>query len=550
MAKRLLMAAVFSLSLDAKAVQITVAADTYVNEAQPSNNFGSVGVLGVGPKATSFMRFAMDVLPIDLKSSDVEKVTLVLWVNKLSLPAQTDAGVFDVWSISEPWQENAVVYQTTPQLGYTVSTAPVRISSAGQFATVDVTQEVKRWIDNPAANFGMAVTAPLNSGATVFFDSKENSATGREPRLELVMKTQGPVGPTGPTGPTGPRGFSGPAGAEGKPGPEGPKGEVGARGLEGPAGAPGPVGPAGLSGPPGPAGPMGPIGFPGAKGDKGLDGLPGEPGPQGPVGLTGPTGPRGIDGPPGSGGIALRQIFAGPFSGKWVVPRGVKRLKVTLVGPGGAGGVGDTVISTNGPFGADLIESAAGGGGGGCHLDLIIDDVVEGDELDVVVPSGGAPGVAPLNTSLVLPFPASRVKDGVIENFVERLDVQAGGGYPGVSAKLAPEQGGRGKGGACSYPNSPHFRGVFSVVGNEGDRIGRIDASDMPISAGFIGGAGASSFFGFGGSGATYFAAGDRGRGHGSGGGGGSMKCKYDQVTECTSLSPGLGAPGLMIIEY
>lgn len=565
MARKVWVALACCFSLDAFAVQLHVVADSYINELQPSNNFGSVGVLTVGPKSSSLLRFGMEVLPADLTSSDVEKVTLILWVNKLSVPAPADAAAFEVLSILEPWQENAVVQQAAPLLGASGVLGQTRVSAAGQFAYVDVTQEVKRWIDNPASNFGIALTSALNSGATVFFDSKENSATGREPRLELVLKTQGPVGPMGPVGAMGPRGFTGPSGAEGKEGPQGPKGEPGARGpegLPGPAGPMGMTGPTGLTGPSGPVGPMGLQGFSGEKGekgdkgdkgDRGFEGPPGATGPQGPAGPTGPvgpTGPRGFDGPQGSGGIALRQVFAGPFEGSWVVPRGVTRLKVTLVGPGGAGGVSDTVQFINGVSQPEQIESAGGGGGGGCYQQLIIDGVAEGQSLDVVVPSGGQPDTEPRNTQLFVPVLSSRLKDNVIESFTERLDIQAGGGYSGVSAKFRPEEGGRGQGGVCSVAASTHIRGAFTAQGDVGGRIGRIDSSNVPISAGFTGGAGATSFFGFGGSGGTYFAAGDFGRGHGSGGGGGSMKCVYGQSTVCTPFPPGAGAPGLIIIEY
>ncbi|MBT9610527.1 MAG: collagen-like protein [Aquabacterium sp.] len=432
-----------------------------------------------------------------------------------------------------------------------------------------MTQEVKQWIDNPTSNHGLALVPTINAGGTLFFDSKENASTGREARLELVLKTQGPQGlpgPTGPVGPVGGIGSRGPAGAPGPKGDAGPTGATGPAGPKGDAGAPGPAGLAGPVGPMGPAGavgpigPFGPIGAPGVKGDKGDKGSDGLPGPQGvtgaigptgPIGPAGPNGPRGMDGPPGSGGIALRQIFIGSFNGTWMVPRGVQRLKLTLVGPGGAGGVADTVTFA-GPFGAaELAESAGGGGGGGCYMQLIVDDVAEAQTLQVTLGGGGQVNASPGKTEVSVPVYAYKAVDGITSRVVEQLDLAANGGFSGVSAKQAPLEGGRGKGGGCGTTVSPFVRGAMVLPGNEGEGIERYDSGVMPVSAGFIGGRGSSGYFGLGGTGGTSFAVGKDGFGYGAGGGGGSIFCLYDPApTTCTPFAPGKGAPGLVIIEY
>lgn len=552
MAKKVWVALACCFSLDAFAVQLHVVADSYINELQPSNNFGSVGVLTVGPKSSSLLRFGMDVLPADLKSSDVEKVTLILWVNKLSVPAPADAAAFEVLSILEPWQENAVVQQAAPLLGASGVLGQTRVSAAGQFAYVDVTQEVKRWIDNPASNFGIALTSALNSGATVFFDSKENSATGREPRLELVLKTQGPVGPMGPVGATGPRGFTGPSGAEGKEGPQGPKGEPGARGpegLPGPAGPMGMTGPTGLTGPSGPVGPVGLQGFSGEKGekgdkgDRGFEGPPGATGPQGPTGPTGavgPTGLRGIDGPPGSGGISLREIFTGPFEGVWSIPAGVSRLKVTLVGAGGAGGVTSVF-----PSGGASLGSAGGGGGSGCYMQTILEDVAESQDIGISIGAGGKSDEMQVNTKMTIPIVVREDINGQIARFSGKVILSAGGGSAGAAANQSDGLGGAGQGGVCVGGDAKNLRGSLLVHGARG---GMVDGGNA-----YAGGAGASSLYGVGGASSTYLGAAGNGYGFGAGGGGGGIACEYKFETKspiCTAFPAGVGAPGLVVIEY
>ncbi|MBN8734117.1 MAG: collagen-like protein [Acidobacteria bacterium] len=75
----------------------------------------------------------------------------------------------------------------------------------------------------------MLLTAPLPT--TVFFDSKENTATSHAPTLTVVLK--GPAGPPGPKGDTG---------------AQGPQGIQGPRGFTGLTGATGPAGPSTLAG--------------------------------------------------------------------------------------------------------------------------------------------------------------------------------------------------------------------------------------------------------------------------------------------------------------
>jgi hypothetical protein len=528
------------LAFSAHAVQVLVESDAYVSEAQPANNFGAVGVLSVGPKASSFLRFNLDVLPTSLKSSDVDKVTLVLWANKISLATQADVAAFDVLTVIEPWQEGGVVQQRSPRTSAANLPTNVRVPAAGQFVLVDVTQEVKQWIDNPTSNHGLALVPTLNAGGTLFFDSKENASTGREARLELVLKTQGPQGPMGPSGGTGPRGPTGATGLKGDAGPAGPTGATGPAGPKGDAGAPGPAGALGLTGP------VGPVGLTGARGDKGDKGFDGPPGPQGATGATGPTGPigpiglRGIDGPPGSGGIALRQIFIGPFSGTWTVPRGVQRLKLTLVGPGGAGGLSDYYIDTSSAV-EQRLESAGGGGGGGCYLQLIVDDVAEGQTLKVTLGGGGQINASPGKAEVSIPVYAYTTVDGVVARVVNQLALLANGGSSGVSEKQSPLNGGSGKGGVCGNAVSSYIRGALVLPGNDGDGF---DSAS-------IGGTGSSGFFGLGGTGGgSGSVVGKDGFGYGAGGGGGGMECHASASNTCTSSAPGKGAPGLVIVEY
>ena len=116
--------------------------------------------------------------------------------------------------------------------------------SACTYVIVDVTAIVQYWLSNTGSNNGFG----LSSSASFSFDSKEQTSTSHDPRLDILL-TPGVTGPTGPTGATGATGATGGTGAAGPTG----AGTSGATGPTGPAGATGPGGT-------GPAGPTGPTG--------------------------------------------------------------------------------------------------------------------------------------------------------------------------------------------------------------------------------------------------------------------------------------------------
>ena len=176
------------------------------------------------------------------------------------------------------------------------------VVEAGQFVAVDVTAQVKAWINNPGSNFGFALAPALQAPTTVvFFDSKENTATGHVARLDLTLADQGPAGPqgaTGASGATGPQGATGPAGAVGPRGQTGATGATGAQGNNGPQGLPGATGATGAAGP---------------------QGVPGATGPQGVQGVAGPSGVLGVTFFQGqvAGTVAVQAntfVFVGPVA--------------------------------------------------------------------------------------------------------------------------------------------------------------------------------------------------------------------------------------------
>ncbi len=226
-------------ALPAWALDAPLAADTYTSAALPANNFGALPTLNVGGGAVGLLRFDLGTLPAGTTAKKLVKATLVLYVNRIG-----NAGAIELNPVNGVWVEAAVNAASLPAFG--LGTAAVPVPPAGQYLALDVTGQVQSWVDNPATNNGWAITPALAAPATVvFFDTKENTATGHVARLDLTLADQGPAGPPGPPGKNGVDGRNGVDGKTGATGATG--GDRGDRGdrrhrghrCPGPAGHPG-----------------------------------------------------------------------------------------------------------------------------------------------------------------------------------------------------------------------------------------------------------------------------------------------------------------------
>ena len=223
------------LPLSAGAVTAPALADAHTNSALPTSNFGNLPTLNVGGTFSSLMQFDLASLSAGTASGSVAKATLFLWVNKIG-----SAGAIDIRTVTGAWSEASVTQATQPTVGGVAYTVPV--TTAGNYIAVDVTTDVKNWIDSPASALGFALGASTSApGTSVFIDSKENTATGHVAYLDITLVGQ--PGPQGPQGDPGLLGLTGPAGLTGLTGLTGPIGTglTGATGSTGPQGIPGPA---------------------------------------------------------------------------------------------------------------------------------------------------------------------------------------------------------------------------------------------------------------------------------------------------------------------
>jgi hypothetical protein len=322
---------------------LTTSQDAYYIPGN-ATTYGKAVTITVGvASSVGLVQFDLSGLPAGVTASQVAKANLTLYAISVSSP-----GTINVNTALGSWAETTVSGTAgSPALGGIVASA-IPVSTPGTYITVDVTSAVQSWINNPASNNGLMITA---NGATVAqFDAKESVTTSHPATLGIVLTypgaqgpagaqgAQGPVGPAGATGAAGPAGAAGATGSQGPIGNTGPAGAAGATGSQGPIGATGPAGAAGATGSQGPIGNTGPAGAAGATGSQGPIGATG---PAGAAGATGSQGPIGNTGPAGAAGATGSQ---GPIGN---------------TGPAGAAGA----TGSQGPIGATGPAGAAGATG-------------------------------------------------------------------------------------------------------------------------------------------------------------------------------------------
>ncbi|MBK7617450.1 MAG: collagen-like protein [Burkholderiales bacterium] len=309
------------------ALDAPLAGDSHVSLSLPSVNSGGLPTINVGNGATGLVQFDLSTLPAGVTAGKIAKATLVLYVNRVGT-----AGKIEVQTVNSTWSESTVTAGSTPALAGAGTGSTAGVQTAGQFLSLDLTEQVRTWVSNPASNFGLALAPALDyPGTVVFLDSKENTATGHVARLDITLADQGPAGPMGPAGTAGLAGPMGPMGPMGPAGPAGTAGAPGSAGPAGPQGTTGPVGPGGPMGPMGLQGPAGAQGFPGAPGATGATGLVGATGPAGPQGTTGILGITSWGGDPGTKTMdTTNYVFMGPATSV-TVPAGQTK-RITTVG--------------------------------------------------------------------------------------------------------------------------------------------------------------------------------------------------------------------------
>lgn len=163
--------------------QITALGDSYTSNADPTTNYGGDELLRVnGAQQTAYIQFNLGSVP---SGAVVSRATLKLFVDSV-----ISAGSFNVDYVSGAWSEQAITSELSPSLGNMIAAnVAVTAEDKNQYILIDITPAVQAWLSGSEPNHGIALVA--NGAFSASFDSKENTATGHAPELDVVFISGG-----------------------------------------------------------------------------------------------------------------------------------------------------------------------------------------------------------------------------------------------------------------------------------------------------------------------------------------------------------------------
>jgi hypothetical protein len=208
----LILGIVSGLQPQAAGVEAVLRHDVSIS-SKPSIRAGKwdAPVLPISESDTVYIQFDVNsVLPAETTAGQVAKASLRLWVSKVSTP-----GLCGVYPVTSPWIERMPIgyggsLPGLPTLGSRAVLVPHYLSKA--FLVADVTSLVRGWLSG-IPNYGLAVRGDflglivhgpgselivdgpipeLRVPLVARVDSKENTASGHEATLQIVLTGSNP----------------------------------------------------------------------------------------------------------------------------------------------------------------------------------------------------------------------------------------------------------------------------------------------------------------------------------------------------------------------
>lgn len=142
-------------------------------------------IIGGTPSAGNIALLKFDVtsvLPAGIGSPSISKATLRVYSPALK------GGSLDAKMVTSPatWTEDTAILSSSSVVLSGTVTSTALFSIAGKFTIFDVTELVKKWVDNPEDNCGLALVASSNSLAKIVLSSKEGGY-GHSPSLDITL---------------------------------------------------------------------------------------------------------------------------------------------------------------------------------------------------------------------------------------------------------------------------------------------------------------------------------------------------------------------------
>jgi hypothetical protein len=177
-----LLAAIAALFLHAPlhALTLPVFEDTSASASgHLTPNLGKVGTLGVAPNRPAFIRFDVAAYGDSVAPADVVRARLILFVSKVRT-----VGTLAVHAVTADWTEATPGKIPAPAFGeQPIAAIPQEEVIGKRFITVDVTSQVRTWLEAPQSDFGFAIVS--DGVANITLTAKEGPGLGHLAQLEI-----------------------------------------------------------------------------------------------------------------------------------------------------------------------------------------------------------------------------------------------------------------------------------------------------------------------------------------------------------------------------
>ena len=165
-------------------LMFTATKDAYVNQAFPSNNYGTAD-LYVGQQRRALVQFNLSALPANAVVVSATLELYEIWNKAAALEAMS-ATTVEVQSILASWDESTVTWSNQP-VAESQGDPIYTLVSAPTYDKMDVTKIAQAWKSGVVVNNGILIR---NDSLTPYygFESRNNSNT-HKPRLTIVYHT-------------------------------------------------------------------------------------------------------------------------------------------------------------------------------------------------------------------------------------------------------------------------------------------------------------------------------------------------------------------------
>jgi Ca2+-binding RTX toxin-like protein len=155
-------------------------ADSYLDESNPSTNFGTATTLGVREKQNnsfrSLLHYNLSTIP---GGTTINSATAYFYVTT------KDFNPVNVHRVTASWTETAVTWTSAASSYNATVEGSFTPSSTGVYVSVDITSLVQGWINGTYSNDGLMLIAGTANKYSVY-SSREETGTSQDPYLVVL----------------------------------------------------------------------------------------------------------------------------------------------------------------------------------------------------------------------------------------------------------------------------------------------------------------------------------------------------------------------------